>query len=106
MTKSKYRSKIAGVVHRAAEGAQRAGVVDKTTMREFDALCLTPVKKLTAKQIQSLREANNVSQAVFAQYLNVSPTLVSKWERGDRKPDPRSLKLLSLVKHKGLEGIA
>ena len=28
------------------EGAYRAGVVDKTTMREFDAMCLTAVEEL------------------------------------------------------------
>lgn len=34
-----YQSKIAGIVHRAIEGAHRVGVVDKATMREFDKIC-------------------------------------------------------------------
>jgi putative transcriptional regulator len=33
-------------------------------------------------------------------------TLVSQWERGEKKPSGPSLKLLSLVKHKGLKTIA
>jgi putative transcriptional regulator len=36
----------------------------------------------------------------------VPVTLVSQWERGEKKPSGPSLKLLSLVKHKGLETIA
>jgi putative transcriptional regulator len=105
MRKSKYRSKLAGVVHRAAEGLQRAGALDKTTMREFDVMCLTTVQELSRHEIKRVRVANNVSQEVFAQYLNVISSLVSQWERGEKKPSGPSLKLLSLVKQKGLEAI-
>ncbi len=106
MRKNKYQSKIAGVVHRAAEGAYRSDVINKTTMREFDAMCLTLVQELSARQIKRIRAANNVSQEVFAKYLNVSSTLVSQWERNEKKPSGPSLKLLSLIKHKGLEAVA
>ena len=47
-----------------------------------------------------------MSQAAFAAYLHVTTSLVSKWERGEKKPDGPSLKLLNLVKAKGLRGIA
>jgi len=105
MAKRKYESKIAGVVHRAAEGGFRAGAMDKVTMREFDALCLTQVHPLSAKDIKRIRTANNVSQEVFARYLNVTSTLVSQWERDEKKPSGPSLKLLNLVEDKGLEAI-
>jgi len=35
-------------------------------MREFDELCLTPVRLLNAKEIRALRLRENASQAVFA----------------------------------------
>jgi putative transcriptional regulator len=35
----------------------------------------------------------------------VKPKLVSEWERGAKRPSGPSLKLLSLVKTKGLEAI-
>jgi putative transcriptional regulator len=47
-----------------------------------------------------------VSQTVFALYLNVSKKSVSQWERGQKKPAGTTLKLLSLVKKKGLASIA
>jgi putative transcriptional regulator len=106
MAKSKYASKIAGVLHRAAKGAVRVGAMNKTTMREFDVLCLTQVRSLSANDIKRIRTANNVSQEVFARYLNVTSTLVSQWERNEKKPSGPSLKLLNIVEDKGLDAIA
>ena len=75
-------------------------------MREFDDSCLTTVEELSPRQIAAVRKREGVSQAVFASYLNVTTGLVSKWERGDKRPQGPSLKLLALVQKKGLEAIA
>jgi putative transcriptional regulator len=83
-----------------------AGVMDKTTMRHFDHTCLTPVKPLTARQIAAIREREEVSQSVFARYLGLSVTTVSQWERGEKKPQGASLKLLTLVQKNGLDFVA
>jgi len=99
-------SKPAKSVHKAALGLHKAGVFDKATMREFDALCLTPVEQLSPAEIRALREGEQVSQPVFAHYLNVRKDAISKWERGEKRPDGPSLKLLNLVKAKGLRAIA
>ena len=89
-------------VHETAKGLHRAGVMDSKTMKEFDVLCLPPVKSMTAAQIKRLRLKNKASQAVFAAYLNTSASTVQKWEQGQKKPNGPSLKLLSLVEQKGL----
>ncbi|HEY1605021.1 MAG TPA: hypothetical protein VGF77_05440 [Allosphingosinicella sp.] len=52
-------------------------------MREFDALCLTPVEPLAPDEIRALREREKVSQPIFAHYLNVRKDAVSKWARGN-----------------------
>jgi putative transcriptional regulator len=104
--KPRYRSRIAHSVHETVRGLHSAGLADKRTMRRFDATCLTTVEELTPKEIQALREREDVSQAVFAGYLNVRPGLVSQWERGEKKPSGPSLKLLAIVKAKGLDAIA
>jgi len=80
--------------------------MDQMTMRRFDALCLTPVLKMNAKKIRALRAREKASQTVFAAYLNVTPSLVSKWERGEKQPRGASLKLLTLVEKKGLQIVA
>ena len=108
MSKSRtsYRSDALAAVHEAASDLHDAGVMDKRTMRKFDKLCLTPVRPLTAEQIRALRQRERVSQAVFAQHLNVTKGLISQWERGEKKPVGASLKLLTLVQEKGLDAIA
>jgi putative transcriptional regulator len=107
MTKfRKTENSILASVHKTAAGLHRAGLVDKATMREFDAICLTPVESLSPDEIRALREREQVSQPVFAHYLNVRKDAVSKWERGEKRPDGPSLKLLNLVKAKGLQAIA
>jgi putative transcriptional regulator len=102
----RYRSGRLAVLHKTAQALHRVGQFDKETMREFDAACLTQVEQLSAKEIQTMRERAGVSQAVFASYLNVKAKLVSEWERGEKKPSGPSLKLLSIVKAKGLDAIA
>jgi putative transcriptional regulator len=74
-------------------------------MCEFDALYLPPVKNLSPVQIKRLRTRNKASQAVFAAYLNTSPSTVQKWEQGQKKPNGPSLKLLNLIVQKGLEAL-
>ena len=102
----KYRSNIMASIHEGVSDLYRAGGVDRKTMREFDARCLTPILKMTPQKIRALRTREKTSQTVFAAYLNVTPSLVSKWERGEKHPQGASLKLLSLVEKKGLEAVA
>ncbi|HWV16770.1 MAG TPA: DNA-binding transcriptional regulator [Cellvibrio sp.] len=98
-------SDILKTVHQTAKGLYKAGAIPKTTMRKFDALCLTSVHEFTAEQIKALRMKYGLSQPVFAQYLNVSDKLVKKWEQGDSKPKGPALKMLALAESKGIEVI-
>jgi len=98
--------RILDTVQETAEALHNAGAMSTKTMREFDALCLPPIKSLSAAQIKRLRTRNKASQAVFAAYLNTSPSTVQKWEQGQKRPNGPSLKLLNLVREKGLEALA
>lgn len=104
-TKTKTKS-ILDAVHDTATGLSNAGLMDTVTMREFDVLCLPPIKTFSARQIKQIRERNKASQSVFAVYLNTSLSTVQKWERGEKKPNGPSMKLLNLVDNKGLEALA
>lgn len=101
-----YRSKALASVHEMMAGLAESGLVDKKTMKRFDARCLTPVVPLTPAQIRRIRTEENASQAVFARYLNVTVGLVSQWERGTKHPRGPSLKLLTLVAKNGLQAVA
>jgi len=104
MTKS-YRSEAFAAIHETAEALHAHGIIDKTTMKEFDESCLASVAGITPEEIRRIRERERLSQPVFARYLNVSKNLVSDWERGVKRPGGPALRLLSLVKHKGIEAM-
>ncbi|KAF0222151.1 MAG: putative transcriptional [Rhodospirillaceae bacterium] len=99
-------SEVKAAIHETALGLHESGLIDKHTMRRFDQSCLTPIQKFTAAEIRALREREQVSQAVFALYLNVTKDSVSQWERGDKRPAGPACKLLTLVAEKGLSAIA
>jgi putative transcriptional regulator len=101
-----YRSDALAAVHETASDLHDAGVLDKRTLREFNELCLTPVRPMTAAEIRALRTRERVSQAVFARHLNVTTGLISQWERGEKHPAAASPKLLSLIEQRGLDAIA
>mgnify|MGYP003565258035 CR=1 FL=1 len=101
----KYRSNAMASIHETMEALHEVGAIDKQTMREFDAACLTPVHVLTGDEIKQIRLREHISQPVFARYLNVSKNLVSDWERGIKKPGGPALRLLTVIQKKGLEAI-
>jgi putative transcriptional regulator len=102
----KYKSDAMAAIHEMMEDLHVGGVIDKRTMRRFDDACLTPIRPLEPEEIRAIREREHVSQTVFANYLNVTSSLVSKWERGEKRPSGASLKLLSLVEKNGLATVA
>jgi len=101
-----YKSEAMAAVHEMMEDLHDAGSIDKRTMREFDEACLAPAPVLSPGEIKAIREAEHVSQPVFARYLNVSKNLVSDWERGAKKPGGPALRLLSIIKRDGLNAVA
>lgn len=102
----KYRSDVCAAIHETVESLQEIGAVSKKTLREFDEACLTPLNVLSPDQIRSLRHRENLSQPVFARYLNVSRNLISDWERGAKKPGGPALRLLTVVEKNGIQFIA
>ena len=52
-TKRKAESGILASVHKTEAGLHKAGLVDKATMRELDALCLTPSPSARRPQVSA-----------------------------------------------------
>jgi putative transcriptional regulator len=100
------RSRILDEMRETAAGLARSGAIDKQTMREIDALALTPVRELSPRQIRSIRAQSKMSQAVFAAVLNTSVSTIQKWEIGEKRPSGPSLKLLDVIQRKGIESLA
>jgi DNA-binding transcriptional regulator YiaG len=67
------------------------------------------IRRLPApSERRAIREAARLSQAFIARDLDVSPALVSKWERGDAVPSRRLLRsyfdLLTALRGETVEG--
>lgn len=102
----KYKSDAFEAIHSAVSGMYRAGTIDKKTMRSFDASCLSVPATLPPRRIKRIRKSQNVSQPVFARYLNTSESNVEKWETGAKKPSNMAIKLLTIVEKHGLKMLA
>ena len=91
MKKTKpYRSPLMASIHETAEGLHAAGLMNKLTMRKFDAMCLTPIPRLKPKQIRDLRLREGASQAVFARYSSHrAPRIIGAGDSRDRSRSPR-----------------
>ena len=102
----KFNSDAFEAIHSTVSGMYRAGTIDKETMRSFDAACLSVAASIAPRQIKRIRESQNVSQPVFARYLNTSESTIEKWETGAKKPSGMALKLLTIVQKHGLKMLA
>ena len=107
MTKNRrYKSDAFEAIHSAVAGMHRAGTIGKETMRSFDQSCLAMPDTLAPEQIKLIRESQQVSQPVFARYLNTSESTVEKWETGAKRPSGMAIKLLMIVQKHGLKMLA
>ena len=105
-TERKFKSDAYEAIHSSATALFDIGAIDKNTMREFDASCLSVPVAMEPERIKRIRESQNVSQPVFARYLNTSESTIEKWESGAKKPSGMALKLLSIVQKHGLDLLA
>lgn len=98
-----FKSDAFEAIHSAAQSLHNVGVINKTTMRGFDMACIERPTMFKPETIKRIRESFNVSQPVFAQYLNVSRSTVEKWESGDKSPSGAAVRLLSVVQRHGVK---
>jgi len=52
---------------------------------------------LSAEEIRSIREKYNMSRALFANFMHISPRTLEKWELGTSKPNEQASTLLALT---------
>lgn len=96
---------------RAALGRlEKAGAVSGATVLEFDRITrpmLAPpqVRSMAPKDIVRLRGKLGLDTSVLTGHLNVSPSVVKKWEQGETRPTGPALRLLNVISDKGIAAI-
>jgi len=111
MAKTKKPSRLTRALLETAADMRNAGLLDratydKITMRHLGPNGAPKVVPVTPGQIRAMRERANMSQAVFARYLNLTVGYVSQLERGAKQPNGAALALLNVIKRKGIEAIS
>ncbi len=75
----------------------------KTTIDQLESLGIPEADDLSPKEIKKIRQKINVSQSVFAAFMNVTSSTVHKWEQGSARPQKSALRLLSIINSKGVD---
>jgi putative transcriptional regulator len=93
-----------------AEDMRRSGIMDeaaykKITIRHLGKSTPMASKPVSGEEIRSMRESANLSQAVFARCLNLTPGYLSQLERGVREPKGPALALLNILKRTGMDAV-
>ncbi len=76
-----------------ALAAERQG---KQTLRSH-SVEWKPAPQVTPRQLVELREALNLSRALFALYLRTNVRTLENWEQGRAKPNAQAALLIRLV---------
>ena len=112
-TKTKKLSRVTATLLETADDMHSVGILsdtayNKITMRHLGKTRKTwpsHAKLVTPDQIRKMREAAQMSQAVFALHLNVTPGYISQLERGAKEPKGAALALLNVIRRRGISTI-
>ena len=110
MTKKKTPSRLGEAILEMATDQHSLGIMDdaayrKITLRHLGENAVSTAAPISGEEIRTLRERANLSQAVFARYLNLTGGYVSQLERGTKQPKGPALVLLNVIRRKGFEAI-
>ena len=93
------RDSIKAAIGETVQDLIDSGITSSFTQKELNTLGVTvPEIDITTCQIKEIRKKMNLSQTVFAQLLNVSPSSIRQWEQGKRQPTGATKVLLDLLR--------
>lgn len=103
-------SRLTKALLETADDLRHVGILtatrhEKITMRHVGSKATLGAKPITGKEIRSLRQKAHLSQAVFAQVLNLTVGYVSQLERGAKRPAGPARVLLDVIRRKGIVAI-
>ena len=103
MVRQKKLSKLSlAILEMVDDGLVSPETGAKITKRILGKAAEIKPAELQPDEIVAIREASNMSQAVFARVLNVTTGYVSQLERGVKRPTGAALALLHVIKRKGV----
>lgn len=97
-----------------AHSFNEIGAVSDETVKRLDTRIraqeirekLPKIMVMEGKDIRAMRDRLGISQAGLAYTMNMTVASISKWERGEKKPNGAALRLLNILDRKGIEFFA
>jgi putative transcriptional regulator len=74
----------------------------RVQMREFRSR-LGAIESMPGQKIKELRERHQLTQAMLAEFMNLSTVTISKWERDEKNPNGTALMVLNALNEKGMQ---
>jgi len=105
--RSRKDDRVLNEMLEAAADLSRHGLLSKEDMVQVRAVC-EPPPVYTSRKVADIRTRKaRMSQAVFAEFLNVSVSAVQKWESAGsgKHPTGAAARLLQVIEKKGVEAI-
>lgn len=92
------RESIKKAIGTTVQDMIKSGLKSSFTKKELNTLGVQLTETvITSGKIKEIRKRKNLSQTLFAQLLNVSPSSVRQWEQGKRTPKGSTKVLLELL---------
>ena len=110
--RSNGASRLAEALAETADGMFRLGIMDAETHRRVTAQRIPEAERPieipvpSAEDIRAMRHKANLSQAMFARRLNLTPGYISQLERGVKRPTGAAVVLLNLIRKRGIDAIS
>ena len=107
MCAKKTKDRVADEMTAMATLFSQKGIVSMKNLAQIKALGTTP-PAYTSERVTAIRvKKAKMSQAVFAGFLNVTPSTVQKWESpaSGKNPGGAAAKLLQIIEKKGIEAV-
>ncbi|WP_416761479.1 helix-turn-helix domain-containing protein [Roseateles sp. So40a] len=79
------------------------GLMSDEKRREFERICCPLPEFFPPEEIRRIREVSDVDVHTMARLLNTTHRLVKRWEEGLARPRGPELKLLQLVRDRGVD---
>jgi len=92
------RESIKKSIGSTVQDMMNSGIEVSFTKKELNSLGVKiPNVEFEPEKISALRKQMKLSQSVFAEILNVSPSSIRQWEQGKRTPSGSTKVLLELL---------
>lgn len=100
------RKRKSEVVDRLLQQGRRwhaCGLMSDARWREHELVCTQPPNPLLPEEVRAIRARDSLALDVFADLLNTTPRLLRRWELGFNRPKGPALRLLHLVRDRGVD---